>query len=275
MGLYETLLNSSFGLELPRGGVDEGISLASFSFPSSNFRNFSFPSSNFSFSRFSFPSSNFSFDRFSFPSSNFQDFSFPAGNFGFRSFTASRNNGWACTFSGCTTYETLGSDPINSAVFAFPSGNFGYFTFPSANFTFSFDVCGFVPCSFRSCGFSFSSVTNFAFKSFTEGTLETFNPGTKITWNDIVPIYNNINIINEKYGMSTIEVPDNSTDLAFADQVNALREILSNMSSNTHIQYNASVENLPSAMPGSVAETTPLIEIDNLTYVIHSNCISF
>lgn len=275
MGLYETLLNSSFSLQLPRAGVDEGIMPAAFTFPSSNFRNFSFPSSNFSFSRFSFPSSNFTFDRFSFPSANFQNFSFPSSNFGFRSFTTSRNSAYSCRFAGCTTYFENGVDPNNAGVFAFPSSNFQNFSFPSANFNFAFDVCGFTPCSFRSCSFSFSTVTNFAFKSFTEGELQPFNPGTKMVWEDIVPIYNNINLINEKYGMSAISIPDNTMNLAFADQISSLREILSNMSTNSHIQYNADVENLPSAMPGSEIDILPLAKIDELTYVIHSNCISF
>lgn len=175
--------------------------------------------------------------------------------------------------------------------FNFPAGNFGDFSSKKFN-NYSLRTADFSPhyasnygdfftCfgNFDSCfshdGSDFGAhfTNNYAFKAFSN--LNPLSFDEKTMWDDIVTIYNNLNLTKAQYNITQTTVPDYSSEKTVTQHINDLQSLIQAMSSNSHIGNNASTSSVAMPNTGDLLKTSPFEGLNEVIKKVHDNCISF
>lgn len=236
----------------------------------SSFESFTRSCSGFaSFRGFSNCGTNFSF-------SGNRSFSVNGTNNGFsgnRSFSVNgTNNG----FSSNLSFSPNGANNGFSAFagFSVNGTNNGFFT--NRSFSVNGTNNGFTSnLNFTPNGTNNGFSGNRSFKNFENLRPVTFS--RKVTWSDIEQIYQNLNIVQNQYDMTPSTIPNyvSSEPLAVVKHATDLEDLVASLSSNTHIQTNASTAGVETPSKGVLIKTNPFEQIYGVLEKIHDNCINF
>lgn len=169
--------------------------------------------------------------------------------------------------------------------FTFPAGCFGHNGFNATNFSCNgFNATDFSCVSYNATDFScvsynatvFDCVSHRAFNGHNDfSALDPLEFKTKITWSDIQTIYSNLNKTRRKYGIGTVSTPNLTSNLTKNNAITSLRDLINEMSSNSHVGSNASTSAVAIPSAGAKITTTTFTELNEVIKKAEQNCISF